>query len=309
MSYKYPNLPSAQAHKEETADFWELQAICNPGIFISQTNISKIISKELDEISHDGIESDDDHLDEKLDDVHHELNNRIKYTGQKYPFEFGRYSIKIKEEDNIYKNIYLFLLLATRFNMLKKKKQNGIDGTLLFEKLCQSVVRNFFGKNSKSIVFGTAISGGFEDKVKNLISQLGEGDAFKNPNNNAPTKNDDSIDIVVWKEFADKKIGKLIGFGQCKTGTTSWRDDIHKLKPSDFCDRWFYNNPVLNPIPIVFITDTMNEDFNFYSSQQGFLIFNRFRILEYLPDNLPEIIINDINNWVAGAFLELDIKN
>lgn len=308
MSYKIPDLPSAKAYKEETADFWEVQAICNPGMYISQTQISKIIAKELDEIIHEGIESEDDLLDDGLDDVFIELQRRIKFSSNKYPFKFQKFSMKFEEQTSIIKEVYLFLLFCTRFNMKTHKIQNNIDGTLLFEKICAHVAKNYFGEASQSFVFGTAEPGNFENKVKDLIEKIGEGKNFQNPNKNQPTKKDDSIDIVVWKDFSDKRIGKLIGFGQCKTGTTSWRDDIHRLKPSDFCGNWFSEQPVLNPIPLVFLCDTMNEDFNFYTAQLGYLVFNRFRILEYIDDNLDINLKTDISMWLNGALKLLDIK-
>jgi hypothetical protein len=236
MAYKIPDLPSARSYKEETADFWEIQAIRNPGIYVSQTQISKIIARELDELDHDGLNSEDDILidgNDKvagLEDVLLELQNRIKYSSNKYPFDFGKFSMKLRENEDLIKQVYLFLLLCTRLNMLTKKIHNKKDGTLLFEKLCAHVAKNFFGSNSDSFVFGTAEPGNFEAKVKHLIKQIGEGESFKNPNNNPPSKNDDSVDVVVWKDFSDKRMGKLIGFGQCKTGTTSWKDDKHKLK-------------------------------------------------------------------------------
>lgn len=239
MPYKIPGLPSAEAYKEETADFWEVQAVRNPGMYVSSTHISKIIAKELDEINHEGIESEDDALDKELEDVLLELQSRPKYSSAGYPFDFGKFSVKLNENEGLLKDVYLFLLLCTRFNMTNNKVHDGIDGTLLFEKLCAYVAKEYFGENSTSFVFGTAEAGSFPEKVRNMIIKIGEGDSFKNPNNTPPTKNDDSVDIVVWKEFADKRIGKLIGFGQCKTGTSSWRDDKHKLKPRDFCARWF----------------------------------------------------------------------
>lgn len=308
MSYKIPQIPGTKAYKEETADFWEVQAVCNPGMFISQVNISGILNKELDEINHDGIESEDDVVDTTLDNVFNELFQRIKYSCAKYPFEFKKYAIKLIENNIYLKDIYLFLLLCTRLNMKTHKVQNKIDGTLLFEKLCSYVAFKYFGDKSKSMVFGTAVAGSFEDKTKDLILKIGEGKSFTNPNNNAPTAKDDAIDIVVWKDFADERIGKLIGFGQCKTGTTSWKDGIKKLNPDDFCEKWFYEAPILTPIPLVFLCDTMNENFNFYSSQLGYLVFNRFRILEHIEEDIPPKLLAEIRNWVEGALQELDIK-
>lgn len=307
MAYKIPNLPSVKAYKEEMADFWEIQAIRNPSVSVSNLQISKGLGKELDEINHNGIESEDDLLDNTLEDVLIELQKRQKYTANKYPFNFGKFSLRFIGDKKFNEIVYLFLLLCTRFNMKTNKIQNDIDGTLLFEKLCAFVAKKFFGKNSESFVFGTAEPGNFEAKVNDMISRIGEGDSFKNPNNNPPTKNDDSVDVVVWKEFADKRIGKLIAFGQCKTGTSSWRDDKFQLDPQRFCSRWFHQEPVHIPIRILFICDTMLENSNFYTDQQGFLVFNRFRILEYVDDTLDVEIINDILSWVEGALITIDI--
>lgn len=307
MPYKFPNLPSAKAYKEEVADFWEIQAVRNPGQYISRTQISRIIATGLDEIDHEGIESEDDILDSRLDDVLIELRRRQDFSSGKYPFSFKKYSLKLNEETNLNRNIYLFLLLCTRFNMLNSKLQNEIDGTLLFEELCADVATGYFGKTSNSYVFGTAIAGNFESKVKDLITNIGEGKAFKNPNKNAPTKNDDSVDIIAWKGFSDKRPGKLIAFGQCKTGT-SWQDEIQKLKPGNFCDNWFLESPILEPIPLVFITDTLIEDFNFHSSQKGYLFFNRFRILELIKNNLDNKIQTNIQSWLDGAMSKIMIN-
>ena len=310
MPYKIPALPGVRAHKEEMADFWEVQAIRNPNLFVSSTQISKTISTGLDEIKNDGLEDENDELNRDLDDVLLELQKRPKYCSHGYPFTFSRFSIKLDENESNLKKVYLFLLLCTRFNMKKNKSHGGVDGTLLFERLSAHVAKNYFGSNSQSFVFGTANPGNFETKVRDMISKIGEGNSFKNPNNNPPTKKDDSIDVVVWKEFSDTRIGKLIAFGQCKTGTRSWRDGKHKLKPRDFCTKWFQEEPVHPPLPLVFICDTMNENRNFYSDQQGYLIFNRFRILEYtVTDNLDESFMRDLNSWLDNALPTLDIRD
>lgn len=311
MSYKFNSLPSAQAHKEEIADFWEIQALQNFSIPISGLDITKIVSKEFDELNNEGLTSEEDIYYDKLDEVFAHIEDRMKFSNKNYPFSIGASSIVIDEINTLKEKIYLFLLLCTRFNMKTHKKQNDIDGTLLFEHLCANVAANFFGENAEALVFGTGVTGNFQDKVTDLIKRLGEGGKFSNPNLNPPTKNDDGIDIVVWKNFSDGKEGKIIGFGQCKTGTSSWRDGIHKLKPIDFCNKWFTLNPIFEPLPIVFLTDTMNENFNFYSAQKGFLIFNRFRIMEYIvEDTLDVKIVEDISSWIEGAieFLKQDLS-
>lgn len=309
MAYKYPNLPSSQSYKEEKADFWEIESIRHPGQYVAQNHILKTIGIEFDEIDNDGIRSEEDNLNEILEEVFIELNQRTNNSNNNYPFSFGTYSIKANDLNNEIDYLYVYCLLCTRFNMKTEKIQNNIDGTLLFEKICARVAENYFGTNAKAIVFGTSSSGGFSGKVKDLIRQLGEGQNFVDPNYSPTSKNDDSVDIVVWKEFADKKMGKLIGFGQCKTGTSSWRNDIKKLRPDHFCNTWFSKSPILEPIPLVFLTDTMNEKYDDYASQKGYLVFNRFRIMEYAIGYLDDSLNDSIKKWVDGALTKIDQKS
>ena len=307
MSYKIPGIPSPKAYKEETADFWELQAIRYPDMPISQRHISKEIAIALDERKHDGIESDDDDLDQSFDDILTELTNRRKASAKKYPFEIGKYSIRLKSEDAIYKDLYIFLLLSTRLNMTKDKNQNGVDATLLFEEICAIAVKNYLGHNTQSFVFGTAADASFQDKVKDMIAKIGEGGYFNPPYNIDPTqKKDDGVDVVAYKNFADGKMGKLIAFGQCKTGTSSWKDGKFKLRPSDFCINWFASPVVYTPLRLLFICDTMNEGNTFFDDQQGFIVFNRFRIMEYLPESLDNSIIIRVKKWLQGALQKID---
>ena len=169
------------------------------------------------------------------------------------------------------------------------------------------LLTNILAKNQFHLFLEQQNLGSFEAKTKDLIKKIGEGTAFKNPNNNPPTANDDAIDVVVYRDFSDERIGKIIGFCQCKTGT-HWRNEIRKLNPSEFCSRWLLTDPVLIPIPIVFICDTMNEEFSFYTAQQNYLVFNRFRILQFLEDDLPEDLLEEITNWVEGARAEIGVN-
>ena len=300
MAYKYGSIPSERSQKEDTADFWEIEALREFGIPISEIDILKTIAKEFDELDNDGIESQEDRYGDKLGDVFRHLNDRSKFSGSNYPFVLSKTSIRINRVDSVSDYLYVFFLLATRFNMQSDKVQDSIDGTLLFEFICSHAIKRYLGTNSKSFVFGTGETGGFKQKIDQLVSELGEGQAFKNANSNPPTKNDDGIDIVAWKEFADKRGGKLIGFGQCKTGT-SWKDKIHKLKPGDFCTNWLVENPIFEPIPIIFLCDTLYEDLNFVTTQKGFLIFNRFRLMEYATIGLPDHMIGEVKRWVDAA--------
>jgi len=307
MAYKIPGLPTAGAYIEEIADFWEIESIRNPGLNISSRRISKTLGIGMDELNHEGIESEDDELDDHLEPVFQELERRISATRNRYPFKFTKYSIKSDEElDDPFALAYIYLILATRFNMNLDKTFNGIDGTKLFEKMCSDVLKNYFGENADAYVLGTAIQGNFEDKVNQLTTLMKEGGKFRNSNPGRAMKNEDGVDVVAWKNFSDDRPGKIIAFAQCKTGTESWRDGRHKLKPLEFCQDWFSEQPVYTPLKFLCITDTMNLQRHFISDQRGFIVFNRFRILELLK--LEENnLLKEITTWTTGALEKIRV--
>lgn len=301
MDFKVPDSPSRNSYVEEIADYWELQAAIHQERAISKVDIIKRMSVGSDELDHDGINSEEDKIDLKLDTVLPEFSKRLKAcTEHKYPFILNRTSIQIDSRNNKFKYLYLFLLLSTRLKMTPSGDFNEINGPYLFEKLCRIAGENYFGCLSESFHFGTGNQGNFPDKVDSLIDQLEEGRGYRNINDHKNLKNDDGVDVVFWKNFSDKEVGKLIGFGQCKTGT-SWQETYYKLKPKTFCQNWFQEHPVLAPIPIIFIADTLKSERNFRSVQSGYLFFNRFRIIEHLSEDLPDDIYESVEQWVDGA--------
>lgn len=56
----------------------------------------------------------------------------------------------------------------------------------------------------------------------------------------------------------------------------------------------------------MFLTDTLNKEKNIISIQRGKLFFNRFRIMEYLPDALPEDLQNNITRWTSEILEKLE---
>ena len=96
------------------------------------------------------------------------------------------------------------------------------------------------------MVFGTAAGvGGFREKIGHLCRQLGEGGGVKAEA--SPNLRDGKLDVVAWKPFADSWQGKLMIFGQCKTGT-HYRDMLMQLQPDDFCAKWLRERPPVVPL-------------------------------------------------------------
>ncbi|MFZ1526906.1 MAG: hypothetical protein WAT22_18930 [Saprospiraceae bacterium] len=301
MAYKFPNTPSSRAYIEELADYWEILVLKTIDAPIAVQDILGDLTIELDEINHDGIFSEDDIVSDQLKLVMDEIDRRFSACSNNYPFNLNGTRLEVNPAISEYnKSIYIFFLLATRFNMSNYNVQNGLDGTLLFEQLCGPIGKHFWGYNTDYIINGTSARGGFPERVGDITKLIKEGEGFNNSNHGNVTKKDDGVDIVLVKYFSDQRPSKLIGLGQCKTGT-DWQKTFNKSKIVDFCSNWFRDNPILDPIPIAFISDTLYHQFNDYSNSKGCLIFNRFRLMEYLPDDIGTELYDRILSWVDGA--------
>ena len=292
--YKIPDTPTANASTYELADYLELLCfITNDGVSITNAHRQiNYISDEIDEGDYD----EDDRLYDQLQEALKEVDRRTKACRGKYPFATDNNSIIPNPECNdTHKLIYKYLLLATRLNMTEHKLVNQINGTLLFEFLSSLVAKEYFGNKAESIVFGTGVQGGFREKINDLTQKLGEGGQYKDTEDSTHDEKDGGLDIVVWKPFSDKSKGKVIGFGQCKTGT-EWRNEAGRLNPSDFCSIYFDRQPLVTPVKMFFVSEIFRNNYEKLSTKAG-VIFDRCLIMDFLPE-IPEDLFNKIKTWV-----------
>lgn len=294
--YKIPNTPTAKATSYELADYLELLCfITNDGVSI--TNAHRQINYISDEIDEEDF-NEDDKLYDSLQEALKEIDRRAKVCREKYPFSTDNNSIVPNTDcTETHKLIYKYLLLATRLNMTDHKFVGEVNGTLVFEFLASLVAKEYFGNKAESIVFGTGVQGGFKDKVNDLTLKIGEGGKYKDPEDCTHDEKDGGLDIVVWKPFSDKRRGKVIGFGQCKTGT-EWRNEAGRLSPHDFCSIYFDRQPYVTPVKMFFICETFKNNYETLSTKAG-VIFDRCRIMDFLPE-IPEDLFNKIKTWVDG---------
>lgn len=294
MSYTLGQLPSSRSTLAEKADFMEYQC------FISDENRYSAISGETAMgISYDeqDINSDDNY---GFEDALSEIEDRWIYSGEKYPFETLTDSLKIRDDINSnILDIYKFLLLATRENMRNGRIADGIDGTALFEKLCAIVLKNYFGGNCVSFVFGTGQDNdvSFRIKAQDFFDKLNEGKLeFRVPDGDNNQQKDGKLDIVVFIPFADDKKGQFIAFGQCKTGTT-WRSAISQLNPEVFCKTYCSPTPGFTPICVFMVAESFTENWELYQRSSNGILFDRSRIMNYLPDQIDAELLSNIKQW------------
>jgi len=294
--------PNADSHVETLADYFEVRAICDNNDEVSLKDIIKQFLRPGDESIDTGITDMEDRISERLEPVIEAINRRIFNSRGNYPFDLELYGnvIKFKGFTSFSSYLYVYLLFATRLNMKDDKVFDNIDGTKLFEEISALVAKEYFGERSSCMVFGTAAKGGFEDKVNDLCKQINEGIRFINHGEGEVTENDDSLDIVVWNHFKDMRENKLIGFGQCKTGTSyeSYRKD---LQPQDFCGKWIQKPINQIPVRLFFICDIIEKEKFWKRSKDAGITFDRIRIMDYLPKNITAGLEQNISTWSVHA--------
>ena len=279
------------------ADFLEFQCIKSGG-GISSLSYRSYLSMSDDEINNEGIESSDDVSVSKLDAAIAECSNRYQCCPNHYPFVTGTSSLDLRAEDSWHKDIYTFLLLATRMNMRDNSEQGGYDGTQLFEQLCAIVTKEYYGRHCHAKVFGTAAGGSFKEKVEELLRSLNIRGHFQQPEGSTGHEKDGNLDIVAWIPFSDKKDGQMIALGQCKTGT-HWEGMLRETE--GFFSKYSSRPPYSKPLKMFFVAESFGNYKWGDRCEDGGILFDRTRIMEFLPD--------DADGEFAGLLERIKIWN
>lgn len=305
IMYKIPDIPSPKADINEIADFVEIQCIKDKSV--SARKIFSSLDILSDHRYEDGVPEDDE-LEPIIVDTFNEIDRRGQLCGTRYPFEIGTHGHVVKTNDALDetgREIYTFLLFATRNDMNSQRIKKNIDGSLLFEELAEHVGKHYFGERAESFLFGTASQGkNFSEKIESLTKQLREGSGLTTRKQTSlNTSKDDGLDVVVWKSFADGYCGKLIGFGQCKTGTY-WKNHLTIVRPDSFCKKWFKQPLAVDPVRLFFISESiLRHKWYEYSTECG-ILFDRCRIMDYLPENLPPSFLKRVKTWNRAIIKE-----
>jgi hypothetical protein len=280
-------IPTAESNIETLADYFEVQAICDLKGEVSIKHVLKQFLIAGDEPDDRGIEDQEDRINTKLELVVDAVQRRIVNSRGNYPFTIKLHGniISFDGLTSFSSYLYVYLLFATRLNMK--------------EEISAMVAKSYFGSRSSALIFGTALDGGFEDKVNDLCKQLEEGGCFVNYSNCAVTENDDALDVVVWNHFEDRFPNKLVGFGQCKTGT-SYEVHRHDLQPVNFCKKWLQIPLNHDPIKLFFIADVIERGKFWKRGVDAGILFDRIRIMDYLP-TVDKKTEQNICNWSREA--------
>jgi hypothetical protein len=295
------------------ADFAEISALKGPRFQSSEADLIGAFDRLEDE--------DEDKFESPVKEAFAELAHRSSMKGNfniTYPFTLEKDTISLNEDalSDEKKLLYIFLLLTTSLNMKSDRIFALLDGAELFELLSKEVAVRFFGgpndKRVRAKIFGTSRQiweskdgvvdnndlPKFEQAINDLCNFWGEGDSYK-PKTDKVTAKDDKLDIVVCRDFSDGMHAKLTGFGQCKTGT-HWINELPRLQPSSFCNRWLDCSPAVQPVKLYFLTDRVSHNELRHHGYEAGIIFERCRILDYAED-LPVELIGKCAKWTRAA--------
>ncbi len=308
MSYKLPYLPTINSTLCELADYFEISCLLSDQKRTSTTSAYKKLTAPLDEINNAGLDSEDNEIINDVEDALSLIQDRFHWCNEKYPFEINTLgSVRLKRKKLTQADYcYVFMLLATRFDMTQNKVQNGIDGTRLFEKLCKEVTEKYFGIRSKTILLGTAQSDNFDNRIKNLVSFLNQGGSLKRYPDSRGQEQDGGVDLVVCTNFSDLRKAKVIGLGQCKTGT-SWENDITKLNPAYFVNTYLTEPEMLAPLHLFYVAEERSDNFSLNANKTN-VFFTRCRIMDFLPNKLDNSLFGEIKKWVDFSLQKISLR-
>lgn len=303
MSYNLGMLPSDMATLDEIADYLEVKCLLSAeeSFSIVEAAEDNGFVEDEDMVKSPEVDAYGNYADALL-----QIDERNRaITNNRYPFIGEQDSISISEDCSEYfKTIYTFLLFATRWKMGADRIVQGKDGTLLFERLCNSVLINYFGHHTQGMVFGTGTESddnGFEAKVKGMLDRFAEkGYLFRRPDKDRNRQKDGKVDLIAFIPFNDSRKGHFVAFGQCKTGT-HWRDKLGQLNPKAFCNLYLQPPLAFTPVCIYMVSEACNDDWEQLARNSQGVLFDRTRIMQFIPDSIDANLYNDIATWVNGV--------
>lgn len=301
--FKLPNGPSSCAKNHELADFAELLAIQKGSLSFEE--LLSILNRGEDYGNANRLLKEEK-LEERMVDTYGELELRKKLCGDGYPFDIMLRGNKLQKHKTLSSQqlVYVFLLLATRLNMATRCIQNDINATHLFEKLSAIAAKNYLGGNAISEVFGYPNNPyRFDLKLNELCDKIGEGGGYYNHTGSQIAVLDGGLDFVTWKNFSDNRQGKLIIFGQSKTGT-EYSVDLSSFDPEEFVKLWIRTSFAVSPIRMCCIAEALlsTEWHNF--SIKFSLLLDRCRLVSLLK-KLDKAIFNEVKSWTLEALKKI----
>ena len=284
-------------------DLAEVECLRRDGLSVSPSDV--LIAMERGISGEEGAESAEarDGDADKVVDAFADVDARMEHCGGGYPFRRNgkaaeRLAVTVEDGRQWHALLYLFLLWLTR----TRESAPG-NARALFEQLCRQVARNYWGGGEKVRAISFGAGGGFKAKLEKLARQLSDrGKIREESADGGRSPRDEGVDIVVFRPFADKRAGQVIGFGQCKSGHGYGRKELTECRPDAFVKNWLRPETVVESsfVRLFFLSDRIagNELMFQYGNWAG-VLFDRCRIMEHAAD-VDADLKGEIAAWILG---------
>jgi hypothetical protein len=281
------SVPAAADPTEHKADWVELEALRSPDKQTSLANFAKAIRRtgSTDALPGGRVDSGSEVSQSIAEEAFAEIDNRRHACGpDRYPFEVERGLVRLKPDPQ--NSPYILLLL-----MSINTPTAGHNGTAaLFEKLCVRATFGYLGgadNGVEALRFGSprkAPLAHLHQAIDDLCVKLAEGEGCKTPSKARHT-GDEGLDIVAWRNFPDRKGGKLIAFGQCAAGGMDWENKLAELDARNWARKWLKSALIVEPIRLFFVPRRIPSGDWDNAGIDGGILFDRCRIVACLSGN------------------------
>jgi len=253
------------------ADWLELYAILSPDSNSSRGDLdSALRTVSLSELDNS------EKIEQKILEVFEECEQRTKAAGQAYPFDIdfrGILSLKTGGLESF--PIYIFCLCLSYYPLTDTH-----IGPKLFEQVSCLAAKGYL--HGQAVGFGsprTNLPSSFAEAVTGLCKLIGEGEEFREQP--SLSCQDDTLDLVAWKDFKDRKPSKVLMFGQCGAGR-NWSDKLGELHPGTFWDQWMKVASVSpEPLRSFFTPYRVGRHLWEHRARHAGILFDRCRIAHW----------------------------
>ncbi len=176
----------------------------------------------------------EDALEQLGGDIAAEIERRTLIMGESYPFVWK--DAHLTHRPSVSK-VYEFCLAITMAPSLSQGVLKGLS--IAFERLARDVLRLHTGPTSRGVRTGwpRQPADQLPTRAQAVFKRLEEltGEWLWQPRQTRPEdpsstfEKDQGLDVVVWRELPDKRIGQLFLLAQCACGTTDWEGKWHDL--------------------------------------------------------------------------------
>lgn len=276
------NSPPSGKHRSCIADWIEILSLTKSRRTAGRADCIQLY-KRLDSHSHrveKDPENDEEYETEILEEdqaefadmVYDELEYRADVLEELYPFEIrGKGSSwqllpadnKHNKQTKASRSSYVFCLLtsAVRDQTIHCCVPDSLIQAIpsLFQMLSTNAAAGILGGNAVSFGWPRPDGSSFLHALQALSRRLAVGKALNSiPGWSTGHAKDAGIDVVAWRDFADKQPGKLILFGQVASGS-NWTEKSVKQALLGFFN-WFSQKPAEHFLPAIFIPFPQHHD-------------------------------------------------